>query len=180
MPDQVNPNDFLPATRSMMLSKSAWKLAGKFDERLRDNEDYAFAHALRNAKIPMDFTQKAVVEWVPRNSLQSFAWMIFRFARGDFFAGIIRPKVLFIFVRYLAGLLFTLLGIWLGYAKGVLLLDFMGLALYLTWAVFKNKRYVPNGWYWLPVLQVIADFAVMSGSLVGGWQRLTTPEENRV
>ncbi len=47
MPDNINENDFLPATRSMAFKKSIWKKAGGFDEKLSHNEDYAFANKLK-------------------------------------------------------------------------------------------------------------------------------------
>lgn len=43
MPDKVNPDTFLPATRSMLVAKKVWLELGGFDEHLSDNEDYAFA-----------------------------------------------------------------------------------------------------------------------------------------
>ncbi len=170
MPDAVVPDHFLPATRSMLILKSAWLAAGKFDVSLSDNEDYAFAHALVRAQQQITFAREAVVVWQPRNSLRAFAWMIFRFARGDVRAGIIRPKVLLIFARYL-----------IGGAGAIWLIDWAGLSvtlwvsavaitMYMLWAIKKNLRYVPRGWLWLPVLQIVSDVAVMLGSLAGALQ----------
>jgi glycosyltransferase involved in cell wall biosynthesis len=167
MPDKVNPDTFLPATRSMMIEKKVWKELKGFNEKLSDNEDYDFAHRLKKTGYQIAFAAKARVKWIPRSSLRSFAWMIYRFARGDIQAGLIRPKVLLIFARYI---LLGLLPIGLLASNQLTLLVFLlGLSslLYSTWAIFKNLRYVPNGWYWLPVLQVISDFAVMAGSLAG-------------
>ena len=44
MPDRVDSTHFLPATRSMMLKKQAWKDVGGFNESLILSEDYVFAH----------------------------------------------------------------------------------------------------------------------------------------
>ena len=43
------------------------------------------------------------------------------------------------------------------------------LVLYLAWAVIKNYKYVKNiqAVFMLPVLQITADMAVMSGTIVG-------------
>jgi glycosyltransferase involved in cell wall biosynthesis len=148
MPDKLNPDDFLPATRSMLLTKTAWKAAGKFDEELEDNEDYAFAHALRNAGVAMAFTAQAKVDWLPRNSLKSFGWMIFRFARGDAFAGIWRKKVWLLFLRYLLVILWTILLLSLLLVRVAVLIDATCLGLYVGWAVAKNQKYAPRGWCW--------------------------------
>lgn len=169
MPDRVNPATFLPATRSMLLPKTAWQQAGAFDEKLADNEDFAFAQILKT-QTRIVFAPQAQVTWQSRSSLRSFWTMIFRFARGDIQAGIIRPKVLLVFARYLGAL--AMVGVllwwrayaWLGWS---VVLGFIG---YSGWAIGKNRRYVSRGWYWLPVLQWTADIGVMLGS-VAGWTR---------
>ncbi len=166
MPDRVRPERFLPATRSMLLPKKIWEKLGGFDESLSDNEDYAFARKLIDHKLQILFAANAKVTWLPRRTLSEFWTMIFRFARGDTYSGIIRPKVLLIFLRYSG---FLLLMVLLNYiSAGVsLLVGFLSLLFYLFWAIKKNLRYARSGWYWLPVLQVISDLAVMSGSLSG-------------
>lgn len=173
MPDKVNPQDFLPATRSMLLSKTVWQKLGGFDEQLSDNEDYAFARLVRKKQIPIIFARNAEVIWFPRHMLSQFYWMIFRFARGDIFAGIVRPKVVLIFVRYLimiglitAAILFPSLRLELILTVITLLL------LYSVWSIQKNLRYVPHGWYWLPILQYVSDIAVIHGSLAGSVKRV--------
>ncbi len=173
MPDKINPDDFLPATRSMLLSKSIWKQTGEFDPCLSDNEDYAFAHRLRHSQIPIVFAEKAKVVWQPPSTLAHFQNMIFRFARGDMYAGIVRPKVLILFIRYIGGTLGLLFLIWLFNDWTISALLAIGSTLvYAGWAGKKNQRYAPNGFHWLPVLQFIADYAVMLGSIVGIVMRL--------
>jgi glycosyltransferase involved in cell wall biosynthesis len=166
MPDKVNEANFLPATRSMLLHKTIWEKIGGFDESLSDNEDYAFANKIK-VITSISFAKAAKVSWLPRNTLQQFYVMLFRFARGDIKAGLIRPKVIFIFARYATGLGILL---WLWSATDLtnaLLFALAVILLYSIWAITKNLRYVPNGWYWLPVLQLTADAAVMIGSIAG-------------
>jgi len=178
MPDQVNPQSFLPATRSMLVSKSVWQQLGGFNEELSDNEDYAFARKLQqrmehqNANgyeepLQLLFQPKAVVQWLPRTSLKSFIWMIFRFARGDAQAGLWRPKVALLFARYLVGIL-VLLGLTL-VNQSTLILPFVAICmlLYSGWAIKKNLKYTPEGWYWLPILQITSDWGVMTGTVAG-------------
>ncbi len=167
MPDRLDPNNFLPATRSMLLPKSIWKQLGGFNELLPDNEDYEFAHKIKRAKVPIIFTSAAKVLWLPPSTFTQFVEMIFRFARGDAFAGIWRPKVLFIFARYLLGLTSVIAMLQLTNERNAMILFLISLAAYLTWAVQKNVRYVPDGWYWLPLLQLGADMGVMLGSIQG-------------
>lgn len=167
MPDQLNVRDFLPATRSMLLHRSVWKQLGGFNENLSDNEDYEFARRIADSHIPKSFTPRAIVIWKPVQSLWQFTRMIFRFARGDCFALIIRPKVVVLFARYILVLL-LLIFLWHIQSPSVAVQAALGLlGIYLLWAIGKNHRYVPNGWYWLPLLQLVADLAVMVGSVVG-------------
>ena len=167
MPDRVDPQHFLPATRSMLLTKTVWEKFGGFDELLNDNEDYSFARKIADKKIQIYFAENARVSWIPRHTLGQFLGMIFRFARGDATAGLFRIKMALIFLRYIGGLIgFLVLAKILGWPFA-LLIAVIGAGIYALWAIWKNKKYVPNGWYWLPVLQVTSDVTVMVGSLVG-------------
>lgn len=161
-PEQVNPETFLPATRSMLIEKQVFTKVGRFNELLSDNEDYAFAKQLEKQQIPIAFTQEAIVFWIPRKTLKDFYSMIFRFARGDIFAGIIRPKVILIFLRYIVFAMLLYLNIKLLIAV---------LAFYCAWSIQKNKRFVGGGFLYLPILQISSDFAVMQGSLAGFFAR---------
>ncbi|HEX7018033.1 MAG TPA: glycosyltransferase [Patescibacteria group bacterium] len=172
MPERVNPDDFLPATRSMMLHRSVWQAVGKFNTSLSDNEDYAFANKIRDLETKRHqkiifFTDKAKVTWLPPTTLHQFAKTIFRFARGDAQSGNWRPKVGLIFGRYLVLLIATgwLVANELNGVAIVMWLFF--LSVYAAWSIAKNIRYSDEGWYWLPVLQIVSDGAVMSGTLVG-------------
>ncbi len=165
MPDRIDYKNFLPATRSMLIEKKVFKKMGGFDETLGDNEDYAFAKKLQEKNVHISFTKHAIVFWEPRKTLREFYNMIFRFARGDIFSGIVRPKVAFIFVRYFVFVILFLI------SKKL----FFGLfALYCFWSIQKNKKYVNGGYKYLPVLQLTSDFAVMLGSIQGFLQRFTS------
>jgi hypothetical protein len=156
---------FLPATRSMLMARSAWNAAGHFNEALADNEDYALAHAFLKKNLKMAFAPQALVFWQPPKTWWATFKMFYRFARGDAASNLWRPKVSILFLRYTAVLVAGFL--WIEgqkvYGWGLLL----GLIIYLSWAVTKNRRYVPQAWGWLPVLQLTADAAVISGSVAG-------------
>ena len=154
MPDKIS-TDFFPSTRSMAMRKGV----GLFDEKLSHNEDYAFAITLHKKGVKFYFAPKAVVSWIPRKDLTSAAWMFLRFAIGDIQAGILRPKVKLIFIRYYAFFflffihpLFALLAI-----------------PYLIWSIAKNYRYVRDlrAIFWLPVLQITSDLCVIFGTIMG-------------
>lgn len=165
MPDKLPKDVFLPATRSMLIEKKVWKQLDGFDESLHINEDYLFARKLQKQGITIVFAKKAIVEWMPRKNLKDFYKMIYLYAQGDIAAKVIRPKVVLIFVRYLLLLLVCALLLLIGnlrlLAGTVMVLG----GIYAIWSVQKNIRYTPNGWLWLPLLQITSDVAVMLGSI---------------
>jgi glycosyltransferase involved in cell wall biosynthesis len=168
MPDQVDPENFLPATRSMMIKKEVWQQLGGFDESLSHNEDYAFAKKIESSlpKSTLTFTEQAVVLWNPPRTLPEFATMIFRFACGDVEARIFRPKVGLLFLRYLvaAAFLITAFSYQNAWLWGLVGIEFSG---YLLWSIRKNSKYITRGWNWLPILQLCSDVMIMLGSLRG-------------
>lgn len=167
MPDKVNPETFLPATRSLFMEKNVWQKLDGFDESLSDNEDYDFARRLRKYGIKIAFAQNAVVMWQPRETLHQFYTMVYRFARGDAQAKLLRPKVILIFARYIfVVLLIPILAS--TYTLDIALKTALVLGImYVVWSVQKNIRYVGRASYWLPVLQFTSDLAVVVGSVEG-------------
>lgn len=168
MPDRAGKTEFFPSARSMAIRRQVIKATGGFPNHLDHNEDYAYAHILKNHGYSFTFAPQAQVAWIPPASLASAAWMFFRFALGDIQAGILRPRVKLLGIRYLIGvfLFFLLWEIRPLFSLSFLLL---ALAFYSLWATLKNFRYVkhPTAIFWLPLLQLTADFSVLFGSLVG-------------
>lgn len=166
MPDRVDSTNFLPASRSMAILKSAWEKVGGFPEEFSLNEDYVFANRLKKSEAKIVFAKKAIVSWRPRKNLAEAFRMFFRFARGDAQAGLYRAKVGLLFGRYLLGAFLLLAGYYL--LLGVAFL------LYLGWAVAKNFKYVGSlgALVVLPLLQLTADVAVLAGTIAGLVDRL--------
>lgn len=164
MPNRVG-KEFLPATRSMAIRKAIWKKAGGFPQQYSHNEDYIFARRLKKFGAGMTFQRDAIVYWTPPKTWKQFLWQIYRFAVGDMESGMIRPKVISIFLRYITF-------IFLFWVNS--LVFFLAFVAYLYWAVRKNKQHVPglSAWYILPMMQVATDIAVMFGSIIGLKKRL--------
>lgn len=168
MPDKVDPATFLPATRSVAFTKRIWEKVGGFDEKLSHNEDYVFAKKLQKAKARIVFKKDAIVYWLPRNSFKEAFIMFWRFAYGDAEAKIFRPKVALLIIRYFLGILLLLVA-FLFHSVLLFAICYSLFALYILWSIQKNYRYVHH-WqsaYYLPLLQFIADAAVLSGTLIG-------------
>ncbi len=168
MEDRVNPDEFLPATRSMAFRKSVWETIGGFDEKLSHNEDYDFANRLKKADSKIIFVKDAKVTWIPRKNIREAFIMFFRFALGDSEAKIFRTSVFLVFTRYLIGIylifLIMLYKSFFGFLSLIIIFAF-----YLLWAVIKNYKYVRK-WqaiFILPVLQIASDIAVLLGTVMG-------------
>lgn len=87
-PERVDPQTFLPSSRSFAFRKRAWERVGGYPEWADHNEDTIFAHALRKAGFRMVFVPDAVVCWEPSSRLRSLFKQFFRYARGDAQAGL--------------------------------------------------------------------------------------------
>lgn len=166
MPDRLNKNDFLPASRSMGLKKSIWKKVGGFPEKYSYNEDYVFAKRLKGINVNIIFSKNAIVNWIPRKNFNEAFIMFYKFAYGDIQSGILRPKVSLIFFRYILGIV-ILFASFLLYPWAIFFL-ISALFFYIIWAILKNYRYVNDyrAIILLPALQFTSDFAVMLGSIV--------------
>lgn len=172
MPDQIDPKTFLPASRSMALRKSVWKDVGKFPEEYPHNEDYVFAKHLKRIGAQIVFQRSAVVKWIPPRSLKKTYVMFYRFAYGDVEAGIVRPKVLFIFLRYI---LFLLFAVWIFFqSQEYIWIIGLVMLLYSVWSISKNAGNVKRkgSVIYLPILQLLSDIAVLRGSMTAGIDKL--------
>ena len=168
MPDKIDPENFLPATRSMAFKKSVWEKVGGFPERFSNNEDYVFANNLKKIKSKIVFKKDAIVNWRPRKNLKDTFKMFFRFALGDAESKIYRQKVLFIFARYLILFyLFFLAFVYKSIALSLFIL--ISLIAYIVWSMIKNYKYCKNkkALFYLPVIQLASDFAVLLGTSIG-------------
>ena len=135
--------------------------SGGFDEKLSNNEDYAFSRKLKSKGLNIKFVKNAIVYWMPRTNLLQAFTMFYRFAKGDTEAKIFRPKVALVFIRYFAAmyLLFTI---------NYLLLTSL-FFIYIVWAIYKNYKYVKDysAFTLLPLIQFTVDVAVISGTTIG-------------
>lgn len=158
LPKNVNEKIFIPTTRSFLIEKKLWQEMGGLNEKLKLSEDYQLMLRIKQRNIDMAFAKKAIVYWEPPHSFLDFAKKIGSFAKSDIEAGIIRPKVLSIFARYLLFLILIL---------NFNLIYFLGLfSIYVVWSIYKNKHNCPQSWHLLPILQISSDFMVMIASLL--------------
>jgi glycosyltransferase involved in cell wall biosynthesis len=103
----VNPDTFLPSTRSIAFRREAWATVGGFPEKLDFAEDTRFALDLRAAGMRFVFAGDAVVYWRPRNSLSQVYHQFADYARGNSKTGILTMNSIRIHARYLIWMLLT-------------------------------------------------------------------------
>jgi len=163
MPDKIR-DDFLPSSRSIAFKKAAWKQVGGYPEELNTCEDLMFARKLKENGKVFTVQKKAIVYWSQEKNLWRAFKQFFHYAQGDGQARYIRSQTPWLFARYFFGLCLLLLYL---ATTNALLLQFLLLLLisYFVWAIQKNYRYVHH-WkalLYLPLLQLVADIAVLVG-----------------
>jgi len=190
---EVDPNTFLPSSRSVAFTKAAWERAGGYPEWLDYCEDLIFdfnINALRTRRSSgFDWAPNALVWFRPRGSVDAFFRQYYRYARGDGKADLWRKRHAIRYATYLVALPALLghacfgffarwLG-WLGLLGGIVLycatplrrLQEIGGA--LTTAERAQAAAL------IPFLRVVGDVAKMLGYPVGllwRWQNRHRPE----
>lgn len=155
-------DDFMPSARSMAFTKTIWKKAGGFPEKLGNTaEDTLFNVELIKAGAKFVTAKKAIVDWYLPKSINDFALKMYGYAKGDAESGIWwhpvkkwrthNLKIMTVFLRYLV---FVYLATTQRQASLIYLI------IYSSFAFIKAR-------FWGIVLQFISDFAVMAGFLRG-------------
>ncbi len=176
--DEINPDQFLPSSRSVAFRKSAWKAVGGYPEWLDYSEDLVFDLELKTRFAPFAFAPEALVLFRPRGSLRAFFKQYYLYARGDGKADLWRKRHA---IRYLTYLLVIPLIVILGFVIHPLLwLLFLPGAVVYLWRPYRR---LPTVWRWtsipqtapaliyavglVPVIRVVGDVAKMLGYPVG-------------
>lgn len=81
--EEIDPDSFLPSSRSVAFFKQAWAEAGGYPEWLDYCEDLIFDLRLREVAGPCAWVPGAVAHFRPRGSLRSYFRQYYRYARGD-------------------------------------------------------------------------------------------------
>jgi len=181
----IDPDRFLPSSRSVAFTKAAWERAGGYPEWLDYCEDLLFDFAI-NAQAPQCpsgfvWAPDALVHFRPRESLHQFWTQYYRYARGDGKADLWRKRHA---IRY--GTYFVALPMLLGHAFGGFFARWLGwvgllagIVLY-CWRPWQRLRVLgaqltPLEWLaaaaLVPLIRVTGDLAKMAGYPVGLWWR---------
>lgn len=168
MPEKIDPENFLPSSRSVAFKKSAWEKVGGYPEWLDTCEDLVFDKELKKIGANFKFSKNAIVYWPQRKNLIEAFNQFFGYSKGDGEARYLRPHTPFLFLRYFLGLSLAIYYFMTG-SSLILFVIFALFAAYLFWAVLKNYKYVNEimAIIYLPILQLTSDIAVILGMSLG-------------
>ena len=174
----IDPQTFLPSSRSVAFLKSAWEEVAGYPEWLDYCEDLIFDLDLRERYGPFAFAPQAVAYFRPRSTLRAFFRQYYLYARGDGKAHLFTRRHLIRYGTYLVGLPLLLRLIWRGKWPGWVLL-LAGVAGYCRrpaerlWPL--TAGWAPAGrvraFALIPILRLAGDVAKMLGYPVGLWWR---------
>jgi glycosyltransferase involved in cell wall biosynthesis len=174
----VNPEKFLPSSRSVAFRKAAWERVGGYPEWLDYCEDLVFDFKLRELG-PFAFAPRALTYFRPRKSLSTFFQQYYRYARGDGKADLWRLRHAIRYSTYLIAIpAIFLLGLWRTPLWWLLFL--VGGAV-MFWTPYKRLWPMIQGYgfvdkvkaiLWVPIIRVTGDVAKMLGYPVGVLWRL--------
>lgn len=174
----INPDKFLPSSRSIAFLKSAWAEVGGYPEWLDFSEDLVFDLALRKQYGSFVWADTAVAYYRPRGSLRALFRQYYAYARGDGQANLWPLRHAVRYFTYLVALPYILRLIWREKLAGWLLL-FTGVSAY---SHRPAQRLWTHTWGWrpparvrafalIPIIRFIGDVAKMIGYPVGLWWR---------
>jgi glycosyltransferase involved in cell wall biosynthesis len=173
---EVDPDRFLPSSRSVAFRKEWWARAGGYPEWLDHCEDLVFDLELKRAGGRFTFVPDALVTWSARPTLRAFFRQYLHYARGDGRARLYGRRHAIRYGAYLAG---TGL-VCASSRRPVLLLVLAGAgAAYMSKFLRRVVNVPPGGTRaalggalaLAPVVVVVGDVAKMIGYPRGRWER---------
>jgi cellulose synthase/poly-beta-1,6-N-acetylglucosamine synthase-like glycosyltransferase len=184
--DDVDPERFLPSSRSVAFTKAAFEASGGYPEWLDYCEDLIFDFGLIDRCGGFAWAPEAIAHFRPRPDLSGFFRQYYRYARGDGKADLWRKRHLIRYLTYLVALPALLVLSIL--SSPLWLLVVLGGGLGYCWRPFQRLRSQWSGYGWLqrlqallliPVIRATGDAAKMVGYPAGlrwRWANRERPE----
>jgi glycosyltransferase involved in cell wall biosynthesis len=172
---EIDPEAFLPSSRSVAFRKEWWARVGGYPEWLQHCEDLIYDMALKDSGAKFNFAPTARVTWSARKDLRSFSRQYYNYARGDGHAHLYARRHAIRYGSYAAGLIL------LSRAKkrpfaGVLLA--VGMLVYFNKFFARVLRYPQeperpglHSLLLVPLIVIVGDIGKMIGYPVGLYQR---------
>lgn len=165
---KINPETFLPSSRSIAFKKSAWRKIGGYSENLNYCEDLVFDLNLKKFGFKFAFCPKAIVFWPQKRTFLGAIKQFFNYAVGDGMAGERGPH----FKKHVLGLGFLgVLGMFGILGKlgllGLVVFGFFGYKAFKLTPKVKKILVWPMALFLLPTLNLI----VLAGFVYGTFKR---------
>lgn len=168
---EIDGSTFLPSSRSIGFTRSAWSNVGGYPEWLDYCEDLIFDIKMKELGIPFAFVGDAVVSWSARPSLPAFMKQYYRYARGDGKSGLWAKRHAARYLAYLAGIGLLIAA----FASPLFLLVLLvGMVMYMRkfWQrIWRGRREFGPGLaaalLAVPLVVVLGDLAKMCGYPAG-------------
>lgn len=184
----VDPERFMPSSRSVAYRKYVWEAVGGYPEWLDYSEDLIFDFRLVGLYGPFVFEPKALVYFRPRSTLSAFFEQYYLYARGDGKANLFVRRHVIRYLTYLGVLPVVIAGALLG--NRFWLLALIPGAFYMFGAAYRRLL---NQWdelpwigrliaaLWVPVIRITGDIAKMIGYPGGRvWRFINHPPDWKV
>jgi glycosyltransferase involved in cell wall biosynthesis len=177
--EDIDPNTFLPSSRSVAFRKAAWTAVKGYPEWLDYCEDVILDLALHDRYGPFHFAPQALVHFRPRSDMRSFFLQYYRYARGDGKANLWPKRHAVRYLAYLVLLPVSLCLTWL-HSAWWLLCPLVGGAVY-TYRPYRRLKRALDHLSWgqrlyaillIPSIRLVGDVAKMAGYPAGWAWRL--------
>jgi len=182
---EIDPQRFLPSSRSVAFRKEWWERVGGYPEWLAHCEDLVFDMSLKRAGAEFAFAPGARVTWRARSSLRRFARQYFDYARGDGHAHLWPRRHTARYTAYAGGALLLRAGherpaawLLLGALASVYMRKFY--ARLLRRPPFERRRDVLLCMLVTPAVVVTGDVAKMAGYPIGLIERARAGDPARI
>jgi glycosyltransferase involved in cell wall biosynthesis len=177
VPEEVEPEKFLPSSRSVAFKKSAWRSAGGYPEWIDYCEDLIFDLELKRQGFRFAYAREAEVRFRPRPSVGAYFRQYYLYARGDGKADLWFKRHAIRYLTYVTASIAVILGLQNRLLWLVLLIAGM---LYIRRPILRLCQ-MTEGWpverrlralLMLPYLRLVGDIAKMAGYPAGVRWRL--------
>jgi glycosyltransferase involved in cell wall biosynthesis len=174
---EIDPETFLPSSRSVAFRRVAWQSVGGYPEWLLVCEDLVFDMDLRDKGATFVFVAGAIASWYPRPTLKAFFKQYRNYARGDGHARLFGRRHLARYSAYLAGAVLLWMGRTARWPRVALALGSGGYMRKFVWRFWDERPFAsvptmialtPR----VPCIVVLGDIAKMIGYPQGRWERL--------
>lgn len=170
MLDEIEPEHFLPSSRSLGFSRDAWSRAGGYPEWLDYCEDLVFDLRMKKLGVPFRFAPEAIVTWAARPSIRGFMKQYYRYARGDGKASLWAKRHAARYGAYVGGAGLFAFGFVTPWSWLVMALGFAAYQRKFVRRVWRRRAEIPMPIRTLalvPVVVVSGDVAKMAGYPAG-------------